>query len=469
MNAAPVLSVRIEEALALAPERIRKTFELFEIVETHDVETAAIGGDCQPVLEINPTWVAEHARTREKLLMLLLHEALHVLLGHTRLFPLVGPVDNVVLDAVINAMLSRLYADDSCTSLFTDFYDDGKFPECFLRPATHWTPGDLGGIPVALRADERRNAARVHKALYSEKSVPTADLYRVIPHVRIEVLLGNHGSGTGIGPEGKTAGGRTADRQKRDGRAPSPQVRQIVGEIGRTLAGQAGARGAGLADLLQQLQVEPVSPVRSDRDALIRILRSLGRTGLVPSLSSRRPGNDLVKVQTALPSADRRTIVLRALGTTPLLYASELLASSRPPRTERVHVYLDVSNSLASLRRPLYGAILAAKELVFPVVHLFSTRVEDVTLRELLAGVCKTTGGTSLEEVATHIEKNRVRRALVVTDGLVGTISGRAKSVLSKIRLGVALTHASNPSKELLELASIRTTLFGETRQRTKP
>jgi hypothetical protein len=134
------------------------------------------------------------------------------------------------------------------------------------------------------------------------------------------------------------------------------------------------------------------------------------------------------------------------------------------PLGERIHVYLDVSGSVSDVRGSLYGAVLAAKALVFPVVHIFSTTVEDITLDQMKKGVCRSTGGTSLEQVAAHAERNKVRRALIVTDGQVGLISKEAVAVLSKIRLGVALVpdlHVVPPSRKLLSLAAVRTTLSG--------
>jgi predicted metal-dependent peptidase len=107
---------------------------LLEIVETDTVATAAVECRAQPRLLINPDFVVKWAATPEKLLMLVLHELHHVLLGHTRLFPRVTPVDNLVFDAVINALLCRMFPQPEHTSFFTDFYRDDVFPECLLRP-----------------------------------------------------------------------------------------------------------------------------------------------------------------------------------------------------------------------------------------------------------------------------------------------------------------------------------------------
>ena len=62
-----------------------------------------------------------------------------------------------------------------------------------------------------------------------------------------------------------------------------------------------------------------------------------------------------------------------------------------------------------AVKGPLYAAVLDCEALVERTVHLFSTRVADVSLAELRRGVCKTTGGTDIGCVAAHMPP-RIRR-----------------------------------------------------------
>jgi hypothetical protein len=149
-----------------------------------------------------------------------------------------------------------------------------------------------------------------------------------------------------------------------------------------------------------------------------------------------------------IPSGDRRAVGLRALGTPPLLYRAESTAGVRE-RRNRVHVYVDVSGSIADLKGALYGAVLDCRDVVYPAVHLFSTVVHDVSFGGLRNGECRTTGGTSIECVASHIEKHGVRRAVLLTDGWVGRPGTGAARTLAGVRLGVALT--PNASRSDLE------------------
>ena len=140
---------------------------------------------------------------------------------------------------------------------------------------------------------------------------------------------------------------------------------------------------------------------------------------------------------------DRRSLVLRSLGAPPLLYRAETTGRVRD-RCDRVHVYLDVSGSTSCFQSSLYGAVLDCNDVVHPAVHLFSTRVHDVSLNGLRKGECRTTGGTSIECVAAHMRDQRVRRAVLLTDGWCGRPRPSSAEALAAVRLGVALTPASN-------------------------
>ena len=118
-----------------------------------------------------------------------------------------------------------------------------------------------------------------------------------------------------------------------------------------------------------------------------------------------------------------------------------------------MHVYLDVSGSMDGLKEALYGAILDCADQVHPTVHLFSTRIADVRLAEIRAGICRSTGGTDIGCVARHMAENRVRRALVVTDGWVGRPGGAARRTLAAAKLAVAYAGRGVGRQDLADVA----------------
>lgn len=119
-----------------------------------------------------------------------------------------------------------------------------------------------------------------------------------------------------------------------------------------------------------------------------------------------------------------------------------------------MHVYADVSGSMNELKAVLYGTILGCREFVHPRIHLFSTEVVDVTVNQLRKGECRSTGGTDIACVADHMRRNKVRRAVILTDGFVGVPSGMDKSTLSQAVLGVALTPGSRTRGDLQEVTN---------------
>ena len=108
-----------------------------------------------------------------------------------------------------------------------------------------------------------------------------------------------------------------------------------------------------------------------------------------------------------------------------------------------------------AVKGPLYAAVLDCEALVERTVHLFSTRVADVSLAKLRRGVCKTTGGTDIGCVAAH----RVRRALLVTDGRVGAPRGAHQGTLAAAKLAVAYLGVNCNAKDLAAVANHSATL----------
>jgi hypothetical protein len=89
------ITERILDCFPSGTYALSALLRLMDIVETGSVPTAAVECRVQPRLLINPEFVGKHARTSEKLLMLVMHELHHVLLGHTTLFPTVTHLTDV--------------------------------------------------------------------------------------------------------------------------------------------------------------------------------------------------------------------------------------------------------------------------------------------------------------------------------------------------------------------------------------
>ncbi|MBM4111745.1 MAG: hypothetical protein FJ254_10430, partial [Phycisphaerae bacterium] len=392
MNLHTTIADRLLNAFPSAGYGLPALLQLSEIVETTDVPTAAVECTVRPRLFVNPEFVAAHANTPEKLVMLIMHELHHVILGHTRLYERQTPLDNLVFDAVINAMLCWMLSERSTRALFTDFYDHHHPVQCFLRPPPRWALTDYGPPPAALDSPERAELADLHKRLYSEQGVGYDELRQALqahglakelpPDV---VLLGDHREhGAGSSSDGDL-----------EHRAPEllEQVRRIVE---RWPQPPTPIVGRSMSDFMSSVKVAPIAPSkRSELRALLRRVAGRGGANL-----HRGPSDREHMIESPLPRIDRRSAVLHRLGLRPIFYR-HALPCPRPGRGgERVHIYLDVSGSMNDVLSPLYGAVLDCKDLVHPTIHLFSTVVHDLPLTELRSGACMSTKGTSIECVA---------------------------------------------------------------------
>jgi hypothetical protein len=408
---------------------------LVDIVESDQVPTAAVECRIQPSLLINPDFVSRHANSPERLLMLVMHELHHVLLGHTTLFETVTSADNFVFDCVINALISRMFPEADHLAFLTNFYSDKKFPECLLRPPTRWNGKSVKRLPQAIRDlpdDYRAEVEEVYRSLYSETGVTYQEIYEVLPRLLDEdiaalvTLLGGHGKDGAI-------------RGNLENRSPVlfDIVRSIVEEWPQP---PDPIRGRSLADIINQETVF-ARTVPSNRAILRSVLMKVAdRAG---NGRIRRMGDTKMSTPTPVPLLDRRSTVLRALGAEPLFYSGATKLRRRTPLADRVHVYVDVSGSMDGIKDAIYGALIDCRDWVDPNVHLFSNSISDVSHDEVRRGVVKTTGGTDVACIARHMKTNKVRRACIITDGWVGEPRGGHHTTLSKAKLAVA--YAGDP------------------------
>jgi len=414
---------RIWSTFPVAQPAFAQLLSLLDIEVSREVPTAAVTLGTRSRLRINPDFAAARCATDQALVMLVLHELFHVVLGHTRLFERSTPALNFAFDAVINAQLSLLLPGPEWTRLFRESYGAQDPPWCLLRPpegwrtpAERWLPGPIGAL---------------HRRLYTDASVSYLELFRMLAgemggEEGVDGLLGDHGEG----------GGEPVDPDL---------LAEVRGIIARwPMVEQRSGRDQGGASLPFQVRA------RECRRAATAILRrALGRLGETGA-GQGRPRSVETLSPALLPlrhGGDRKAAVLEACGGEPLLFAGETRVRSIH-RGERVHVYLDVSGSMEGLVPPLYAALSLLGPWMEPRVHLFSTTVKDITLEQLARGRCFSTQGTDIAVVTSHMVKEGVRRALIITDGWVGRVPSEHARELSrrKGRFAAAMTSGGDPA-----------------------
>ena len=442
------LEQRLSECFPTGNYALLAFLRLTDIVETDSVPTAAVECKVRPRLLINRQFVDDHAETPEKLLMLVMHELHHVLLGHTKLFPTATPVQNFVFDCVINALLSRMFPSPDHTDFFTHFYSDAKFPECFLRPPDQWDGKHVVNIPKGISKLDRRRKRRkrilaeLYRALYSESGVSYYEIYQLLPkHIKsctigIPLLGGHCKQSKGTGPATEDGDDdSTIDSTNPDLPSNSPELFDIVRSIVEKWPQPPDPiKGRSFSDIVREADVNPATDCAHGAK-LRNVLKWLGKQSVRGDVREVTDANS--DRYSAVPGFARRDLILQSLEQNPLLFTQPIVTRQRVPVSERVHVYVDVSGSMSDVIGVVYGAVSACSEWVYQRVHLFSNEVVDVSLGDFRKGKVKSSYGTDISCVAQHIKANGINRACLVTDGYVGTPQGEELQTLANTRLGV--------------------------------
>jgi hypothetical protein len=388
---------RVLDAVPAGSYAINALLSLVRIDVSRKVPTAAVSCERRPVLFINPDFVEAHCRSDEHLFLLVMHELHHVLLGHTRLFPRPTPAHNLAFDAVINALLVARFPQQAYTSFFTNIYGAQESALRLLAP-----PGDP---PIA---DPELQA--IHTALYGSGDVTSQEVFAWLSRhsgcTRIDVtqLLGSHGD--------------ERDEWGTDSEANPDFIKIVRSIVEKWPPPDDPVHGRSLADLLAATRAQPASP----QQRVLAVMRAALCGAASRPGPKRAVGIARQRVDTPVPDLrDRRAAVIRGLGRPALLNVGEIAVTRRG--RGRADVYLDVSGSVDTMLPALYGALRTLRAWVAPDVHLFSTGIATVSLDRLCAGQVQTTGGTDLACVLAHIAERRPKKALVITDGYVGSAS----------------------------------------------
>ena len=434
---AAAIRERIFNVLPAATYQMEKLFGLFDIEFSEETQTACVECRATPRLLLNKTFLEEYCQDDGDLFLLILHELYHVILGHTRLFPRVSPIDNIVFDAVINSMLCRTVGRTVGTRLFTRINSYDSLPERLLRPPPGW-PDDFQAAIAGLPTEEQR----IIDLLYGpgESSELTyRDIYELLCKELSECepgnafLLGSHE------PEQREDGLlKEAVRRIVEGWPPPPF----------RIAGRDEGRSA------ENFWLRPAeNSGRAFQKAFERVLRKCGiHTGRGPAVYRRQMTNSQRTVETVLPNArDRRIPALRSLlGQAPLFYRSEL--SERRPRP------LPSSGraSLSGCQR--IDDRMPALSLGRLPRALQARRAENLCLLHRRIGTqgSRSEQGPDAEYTGNrHQRRARARRLripakrrpkviLIATDGYVGRGRSDLIARLSHTRVVVALTDAGH-------------------------
>lgn len=421
------LKARILNALPAATYQMDRFLSLIDIVISDLAPTACVDSGPQPKMHVNPEFIAKHCRHDEQLLMLILHELYHVILGHTQLFPRPTEAHNIAFDAYINALLCHQFKDNPLGLEFIRSVNGTKnFPARLLRPPVGWPGRFKAG------RDRSPEEVRVMKALYGEKPnnityQEILDLLKTNPPLGVSgevVLLGDHsGEGKAGEKDEEAAKSEILTGVLRDVvKAWPKKAKADLDKLGRKERGDGG----GIEDFLMPKAETP------RREFLSALTKLLSRAGALRSYSpnGRRWKKTSVseEMNTVFPDIKDRLAQGREMlwGKPPILFKTSTVCPRRRliPK-EAVHLYLDVSGSMSNELPWLASALNPLERNGAINLYAFSTIVSKVPKGGLKNGSIKNTYGTDINCVFAHIhnlpKRKSIRQAVVLTDGYVGT------------------------------------------------
>ncbi len=425
------IRARIFSVVPAATWQMEELLSLLDIITDDSIPTACVDCTARPRLRLNADFVAEHCSTDEHLLVLVLHELHHVVLGHTRLFPRPTKAHNIAFDAVINAMICNQFREKRYWSFFNSLNSAYDFPARLLRPPEGW-PGKWQ-YPEDASAKEKCVINLLYGpgkvgATYLEVFELLVDSLKKDPNSHF-VLLGNH-----------------QDDQAEDSSDPffSKAIREIVSKWPRPNLVLSGRdQGSQATGWHLDASDDTSKPLQK---AFERVLRKAGVHSSNASSTRRLTRIPILRtLETVVPQArDRRIAAWRTLyGTWPVIYRgiqSEEKIQSIPQPV--AHVYLDISGSMSGVLPQITAALKRPHRLGLLKLFVFSTVVGEVEPRNLACRV-PNTFGTDINCVLEHLKAisaaKRPRRTIVVTDGWVGAPSPRLVHALSKIRFFAAI------------------------------
>lgn len=410
---------RILNVIPAASYQMDRLLSLADITLSDTTQTAAMECGPQPVLHLNGEFVQKYCQRDEHLMMLVMHELYHLILGHTRLYLRLTQAHNIVFDAVINALLCQQFRDPVYPEFFQKLSRADRFPGSLLRPPKGWPSQTI------YRRGISEPEKKVMDLLYGQHSetVTYHEIMKLLENQlspdskRDCVLLGDHS-----GQNGEGLGDQTAEEDD--------LVNGILREVTSGWPDQANL-GTGRGDgsrVFDWLAPKARSPRAEFLAALMKLLRKaavLPADPHTPYAWRLKPAAQ--SSQTVIPDLrDRLAEGRRDLyGQAPLFYNIEVpIQRKRWSPRDTTHVYIDVSGSMNDCLPWLVGALepLIRKGIIR--LFAFSTVVSPMDRGQGFQSRIHNTFGTNINCVLEHLVGYRIActpaKVLVLTDGFFG-------------------------------------------------
>lgn len=367
-----------------------------------ETESAAVTCTSRPELLLNKNFVDTYCKTDEHLFMLVMHELYHIVLGHTHLFKRHTQIDNIAFDAVINAILCRMFPEEEYISFFKEINTDASFPGCILRPAGKDTPAQFMPILKNLYLTDTGTYFEVYECIANELEEKFKDGKLKY------VLLGNH--------------------SENNDDMNNPLLKKMLDKVISKWPRELVVNGRDLGGELEDQTIEFAKAERINQNKMNRLLRKAGVIrGSVEKkkISYRYVPEEALSV--VLDYKDRSLLAKSLIYQKPLLYNSVLL-NKKIVRENNLQtlIYLDVSGSVVKDIKHFAPLLLKPYKNKECLLFAFSTLVVPVTYQEFKKGKYKSTGGTCIDCIFKHYfslpKKKQTKKILILTDGYTGQV-----------------------------------------------
>lgn len=382
------------------PLASRAVLSLCEVEFTISVPTLSVSLGKKSTLAVNLDFVREYCETVEHVKALLIHEFLHILLGHTLRIQAMNSALNIALDAVINAIIHRQFGY-TYSSLMSRYYGAKSGLLALLRPPNNEETRCLStarntGAPCPPLLD-------LHIRLYGG-AVLAEDVLEIAQSLGLNELREALAEGTLL------LGGHSG---------PIPSLDQLDGDALKRFEQSVVTVGKGIfrdanASAPSALTVSQKHPFLTPKWR-IKTLPVLKRLILPDPKSALTIEAQRTHLAPILNTSDRRGS-LRAVWSQLIPDIAWDTTQSEPSGS--VQIYLDVSGSMNTFLDDLVRLLAEFQTHIRKPLWAFSTRVYPARIIKGKLDT-NTTGGTSLACVFEHIQKTAPKKALIVTDGFV--------------------------------------------------
>jgi hypothetical protein len=433
-------SALLYELIDENPFAIRAVLKILEVRFTDSVPTLAVTRESSPSMLVNLQFLNDHCHNDKQVKAVIIHEFLHVLLGHTEEIKKMTPARHLALDAVINAIIHRQYGREY-SAMMASYYSDVTNLMKLLRPMNeeeqdfyddYWD--EDYPLPQWVGA---------WVSLYSGNLIAD-DIEELVSQLEKKVDLNELATGPfELVSEDLAHPGDLLGNHDELGQELPAQLEDALNEAMKEMNGTGIWRepksygvGANPYEALFTGKDEPM--LRWERKTL-----SVLKQYLLPDRKSRASSEVPVDYRLPVLSPGDRRAFMRSLWA-PFLPEAEW-STTKTSHEGTAQIYLDVSGSMYA-EMPLIVALLgrlsryirrpfwAFSDIVAPAV------IENGQLK------AETSGGTSMSCVLEHLAKTKPASAIVVTDGYIEHVDPGLIAGISSTKFHALVTRDGDPS-----------------------